>query len=147
MSKKEIEIMNNIAPAVPATIGMRNYIITVNNRSYNVSVTSADGVQNSPVTVSEVGSIKAASASAPAPAPAASPESEGTEVEAPTPGTIIKILVDVGASVVMDQSLVVMETMKMESEVKSPCNGKILAIHIATGDIVQAADPLFTIGR
>jgi pyruvate carboxylase subunit B len=36
--------------------------------------------------------------------------------------------------------------MKMESEVKSPCAGKVLAIHIATGDTVQTSDPLFTIG-
>ena len=138
--------MNNKAPAVRATTEMRNYIITVNNHSYNVSVTSVDGVQNLPVKVSAAGSIKAAPSSVPAPAPVAAPESEGTDVEAPTPGNIIKILVDVGAIVTVDQPLVVMEAMKMESEVKSPCNGKILAIHIATGDTVQTADPLFTIG-
>jgi len=39
-----------------------------------------------------------------------------------------------------------MEAMKMESEVKSPCDGKILAVHISVGDTVQATDPLFTIG-
>jgi pyruvate carboxylase subunit B len=54
--------------------------------------------------------------------------------------------VDVGNSVTVDQPLVVMEAMKMESEVKSPCAGKVLAVHIATGDTVQASDPLFTIG-
>jgi pyruvate carboxylase subunit B len=67
-------------------------------------------------------------------------------VDAPTPGNIVKILVDVGSSVTVDQPLVVMEAMKMESEVKSPCAGKVLAIHIATGDTVQTSDPLFTIG-
>ncbi len=39
-----------------------------------------------------------------------------------------------------------MEAMKMESEVKSPCAGKILSVQIASGDTVQASDPLFTIG-
>ncbi len=77
---------------------------------------------------------------------AAAPAVEGTEVEAPTPGNIVKILVDIGSSVTVDQPLVVMEAMKMESEVKSPCAGKVLAIHVATGDTVQTSDPLFTIG-
>ena len=67
-------------------------------------------------------------------------------MDAPTPGNIVKILVDVGSVVTVDQPLVVMEAMKMESEVKSPCAGKILAIHISAGDTVQASDQLFTIG-
>ncbi len=118
------------APAA-ASIGPRNYTITVNNRPYDV-------------TVSDAGGIKAAPAAAPA-VPAA-PAVEGTEVDAPTPGNIVKILVDVGTVVTVDQPLVVMEAMKMESEVKSPCAGKILAIHISAGDTVQASDQLFTIG-
>ncbi|MCP4343385.1 MAG: biotin attachment protein, partial [Desulfobulbaceae bacterium] len=121
------------APAAAASIGPRDYTITVNNRPYNVSV-------------SEAGGIQAAPAAAAAPVPAAAPVVEGTEVEAPTPGNIVKILVDIGASVTVDQPLVVMEAMKMESEVKSPCAGKVLAIHISTGDTVQTSDPLFTIG-
>lgn len=67
-------------------------------------------------------------------------------MEAPTPGNIVKVLVEVGASVTVDQPLVVMEAMKMESEVNSPCAGKVLAIHVASGDTVQAGDLLFTIG-
>lgn len=119
------------APVAAASIGPRDYTITVNNRPYNV-------------TVSEAGGIQAARTSAPA--PAAAPVVEGTEVEAPTPGNIVKILVDLGSTVTVDQPLVVMEAMKMESEVKSPCAGKVLAIHIAPGDTVQTSDPLFTIG-
>jgi pyruvate carboxylase subunit B len=121
------------APVAPASIGPRDYTITVNNRPYNV-------------TVSEAGGIQAARTASPAAAPAAAPVVQGTEVEAPTPGNIVKILVDIGSTVTVDQPLVVMEAMKMESEVKSPCAGKVLAIHIATGDTVQTSDPLFTIG-
>ncbi|MCP4000304.1 MAG: biotin attachment protein, partial [Gammaproteobacteria bacterium] len=120
--------------AAPASIGPRDYTITVNNRPYNVSVSEAGGVQATP----------AAAAAAPAPTP--EPVVEGTDIEAPTPGNIVKILVDVGAEVTEDQPLVVMEAMKMESEVKSSCAGKVLAIHVAAGDTVQASDLLFTIG-
>lgn len=118
------------AAPTPASIGPRDYTITVNNRPYNV-------------TVSEAGGIQAAPAGAPA---AAAPAVEGTDVEAPTPGNIVKVLVEVGSTVSNDQPLVVMEAMKMESEVKSPCSGKVLAIHVSAGDTVQASDLLFTIG-
>ncbi len=116
----------------PAAVGPRDYTITVNNRPYNVTVSEAGGVQAAP-----------AAAAVPAAAPAAV---EGTEVEAPTPGNVVKILVEVGDTVETDAPLVVLEAMKMESEVKSPSAGKVLAIHISAGDTVQASDPLFTIG-
>jgi len=112
------------SPAAAPPIGPRNYTITVNNRPYNVFVSEAGGIQ----------------------AAAAVPAAEKMEVEAPTPGNIVKILVDVGSTVTVDQPLVVMEAMKMESEVKSPCAGKVMAVHIAPGDTVQTSDPLFTIG-
>ncbi|EKD33938.1 MAG: hypothetical protein ACD_75C02535G0001 [uncultured bacterium] len=66
-------------------------------------------------------------------------------MEAPTPGIIVKVLVDIGSTVTKNQPLVVMEAMKMESEVNSPVAGKIAEIHVAPGDAVQAADLLFTI--
>ncbi len=136
--EKEAEAKKAAKPAAPAAtpaaIGPRDYTITVNNRPYNVSVSEAGGVQATP----------AAAAAAPAPTP--EPVVEGTDIEAPTPGNIVKILVDVGADVTEDQPLVVMEAMKMESEVKSSCAGKVLAIHVAAGDTVQASDLLFTIG-
>lgn len=138
--------MNNTASAVPAPTGTRKYIITVNNQSFNVSVVTVDSAQNISVTASEAGGIKAAAASASAPITAVAPKKEGIDVEAQTPGTIIKILVDVGENVVVNQPLVIMEAMKMESEVNSPGAGKILAIHVAAGDAVQASDPLITIG-
>lgn len=115
------------ASPAPAATGPRAYTITVNNRMYEVSV--AEGT----------GAVQAVPAAAPAAA-------EGTEVAAPTPGNILKLMVKMGDRVSRDQPLVIMEAMKMESEVKSPCDGHVLAIHVAAGDTVQTSDPLFTIG-
>ncbi len=120
------------AAVAPAPVGPRDYTITVNNRPYNVTVSEAGGIQAAP-----------AVAAVPAAAPAAV---AGTDVEAPTPGNVVKILVEVGDTVETDSPLVVLEAMKMESEVKSPCAGKVLAVHVSAGDTVQASDPLFTIG-
>lgn len=118
------------APSAPVS-GPRSYSITVNNRIYDVSV--ADGT----------GAVQALPVQA---AAAAAPVVEGTEVDAPTPGNIVKLLVKQGDAVKTDQPLVIMEAMKMESEVKSPCDGKVVAVHVSAGDTVQASDQLFTIG-
>ncbi len=124
------------APAAAAPSGPRSYSITVNNRIYDVTVSEGGGVQAAP-----------AQAAAAAPAPAAAPPvTGGTEIEAPTPGNVVKIMVKVGDSVKQDQPLLVLEAMKMESEVKSPSDGKILAVHVTAGDTVQASDSLFTLG-
>lgn len=121
------------AAAAPAPMGPRSYSITVNNRIYDVTVAEGSGA------------VQAVPAQAAA-APAAAPVTGGTEVEAPTPGNVLKILVKVGDTVKKDQPLLVLEAMKMESEVKSPCDGKVLAILISAGDTVQSSDHIMTIG-
>ncbi len=115
--------------ATAAPTGPRNYSISVNNRNYDVVVSDA-GMTATPMA---------------APAPATAPVA-GTEVEAPTPGNILKILVEVGDEVSVDQPLLVMEAMKMESEVNSPCAGKIVAIDVSAGDTVQAGVVLLSVG-
>ncbi|MEE4241796.1 MAG: biotin/lipoyl-containing protein [Desulfopila sp.] len=124
------------APAAAAPTGPRSYTITVNNRPYNVVVAEGSG-----------GSFQAipAGGGASAPAPAAAEPVEGTEVEAPTPGNIVKVMVDVGDQVQKDATLVIMEAMKMESEVKAPQAGKIVAVHVTAGETVQTSEPLVTI--
>jgi pyruvate carboxylase subunit B len=79
------------------------------------------------------------------PAPVSAPVVEGTDVDAPTPGNIVKVLVEVGDTVAKDATLVIMEAMKMESEIKAPQAGKIVAVHVSAGDTVQTSEPLVTI--
>jgi len=142
VANKGNQIEGNSASAAAEALGIRNYIITVNNREYNVSVKNVGSAQNIPAPAMETSGVQVNSPVVESAGSAA----QGTEVEAPTPGNIVKILVEVGADVTVDQPLVVMEAMKMESEVKSPCAGKVLAVHVASGDTVQAGDMLFTIG-
>ena len=55
--------------------------------------------------------------------------------------------VSVGANIVKDQTILVMEAMKMESEVKSPQPGVVQAIHVQAGDTVQTGDILLSLGE
>ena len=81
---------------------------------------------------------------APAPSKATAPAG-GQEVKAPMPGLALKFNVKVGDHVEENQVLMVMEAMKMENEIFSPCSGTVTAICVNQGDQLQAGDTLMTI--
>jgi pyruvate carboxylase subunit B len=63
------------------------------------------------------------------------------------PGTIIDVLVSVGATVEAGTPLLVTEAMKMETEIQAPVAGTILAIHVKKGDAVNPDETLIEIGE
>ena len=99
----------------------------------------------------------AQAAPAPAPAPVATPAPqpaapvsdsapEGAHVqEAPMPGKILEIHVNVGDAVTINQPVMVLEAMKMESEIVAEKDGVIASINVAPGQSVNPGDLLFSI--
>jgi biotin carboxyl carrier protein len=67
------------------------------------------------------------------------------QVSTPMPGKVVKILVEVGQKVALKQPLVIVESMKMENELKSPSNGIVKSIHFAPGDLVGTGQPIIRI--
>ena len=61
-------------------------------------------------------------------------------------GNILGISVKVGDEVKKDQVLVILEAMKMENEIVSPVDGKIVSIGVSKGDSVNAGQVLVQIG-
>lgn len=57
-------------------------------------------------------------------------------VEAPMPGSVVAVNVKVGDSVKAGDSLVVLESMKMQNEISAPVAGKVKAVHCAKGEQV-----------
>ncbi len=58
-------------------------------------------------------------------------------VTSPMPGKIVKVLVAVGDEVKEGQGLVVVEAMKMENEMRSPKDGKVIELHVREGQAVE----------
>lgn len=65
-----------------------------------------------------------------------------TAVKTQMPGRIVRVLVQEGEAVVEGQAVIVVEAMKMENELKSPCDGTVGTICVSEGDQVQARTTL-----
>ena len=117
---------------------MRNFIITVDGKQYEVSV-------------EEVGRPTVSRAAAPAspagdtPAPKASAPVAGTKVLSPFPGLIKNLLVAEGASVKKDQPILVLEAMKMDNDITAPCDGTV-TFNVQKGANVESDAVLAFIG-
>lgn len=117
---------------------MKRFNVTVNGKSYDVAVEEiTDG--SAPV-------APVSAPAKPAPAPASAPEKgEGESVSAPMSGTILDVKVSVGDSVTKGQVIMVLEAMKMENDIVSPCDGKVTSILAKKGDTVNPSDTLATV--
>ena len=124
---------------------MRKFVINVNGKSYDVEV---EEIKNGQPVAAPVVSAPAPAAAPAAPA-AAAPKASGAQgsikIEAPMPGTVLKINVKVGDAVAEAQSVAVLEAMKMENDIVAPKAGTIASINVNTGDSVNTGDVLITL--
>jgi oxaloacetate decarboxylase alpha subunit len=105
------------------------YTVTVNGQRYVVEV--ADG-----------GDVTAL---APAAAAALTGSATGVALSAPLAGNIIKLNVAVGDVVAAGDVLVILEAMKMETEVRAVQGGTVVSIDVFPGDAVTVGQPLLNI--
>ena len=123
---------------------MKNYTITVNGVAYSVTVEeTAAGA--APVAAAAPAPVAAAPAPAAAAAPKAAPAAAGSiEVTAQVPGKVFKIVANVGQAVKAGDSIIILESMKMEIPVVAPEDGTIAGFNVAAGDAVESGDLLAT---
>ena len=128
------------------------YKVTLNGRTYEVEVEAGKAMLLEEYEAIAPAPVAAAPAAAPvAAAPAAAPAApavtgSGEAVNAPMPGTILKVNVQNGQAVKAGQVLVVLEAMKMENEIMAPKDGTITAVAVQKGASVDTGAPLVFIG-
>ncbi|MEI0446258.1 biotin/lipoyl-containing protein [Brachyspira intermedia] len=120
----------------------KQYKITVNGKTYDVSVEEIRPVASNK-TVSTIVSTPVNTqkpAAAPAPKPAAAPavpiDENAISVKATMPGTIVSFSVAVGDKVQEGQVVATLEAMKMENEITAPASGEVKSIHVEKGSSV-----------
>ncbi|HBM7342147.1 TPA: sodium-extruding oxaloacetate decarboxylase subunit alpha [Klebsiella oxytoca] len=101
------------------------------------------------VKVSDGGDISQLTAAAPAasstPAQAAAPAGAGTPVTAPLAGTIWKVIAAEGQTVAEGDVLLILEAMKMETEIRAAQAGTVRGIAVKSGDAVAVGDTLLSL--
>ncbi len=126
-----------VVAAAPATApasagGQENYHVVVNGNGYDVSVAPGGAVQN----------IQAATSPPVAAAPVVAAAGAGEPITSPLAGNIWKIQVREGQVVESGEVVIILEAMKMETEVRASTAGTISAICIKEGDAVKVGDTL-----
>lgn len=67
---------------------------------------------------------------------------EGNSVSSPMPGLIIEIPVGVGDHVTVGTTLAIVEAMKMQNELRAPCDGIVKKINFKEGEQIDALQPI-----
>ena len=62
------------------------------------------------------------------------------EIGSPIPGTVIKVLVNEGDKVKVNEALVVVEAMKMETEIVATIAGKVETVYVSEGQKVESGE-------
>ena len=124
--------------------------VTVNGKVYTVETEAPADPAPKPV---------AKPAPAPAPKPAAAPAAPkaeapkpaaapaaGVQVKSPLPGSVIKVLVSEGQAVKRGDTLLTLESMKMENAIMAEADGTVKQIAVTPGQHVMQDDLLIVLG-
>ena len=112
-----------------------SYLVSIDDKEYSVVVKSNNSVEingSSQKSVNEQPSHAAQAGS-------------GSIINAPLGGNIFKLIAQEGQSLEPDATVLILEAMKMETEIKSPAAGVVTKIFVKPGDSVKPGDPLFEI--
>ncbi|MBV9269434.1 MAG: hypothetical protein JO061_24915 [Acidobacteriaceae bacterium] len=120
--------------------------ITVDNKTYEVDVEAAEAEQapNPPRGyVVEPSAVRVpANATAPAAARAAGPVNEEKVCRSPISGIVVKVSAQPGQSIQSGDTLLVLEAMKMETNITAPNSGKVAKVNVSVSDSVQSGQVL-----
>ena len=117
--------------------------VTVNGTVFQVEIEKQETVKKTPIAAPRPAATGAA---APTAKPAAAPASAGTTVvKSPLPGSIVKVMVQAGQEIKKGDTLLTMESMKMENVIASEVTGKVKSVLVQPGQNVMQDDKLVEI--
>ncbi|MFT2111481.1 sodium-extruding oxaloacetate decarboxylase subunit alpha [Marinomonas sp. 2405UD68-3] len=127
------------APATKSSSEPSVYTVTVSGQNYVVQVTDGGDVES----IHNASGANLAAAPVAVAVPAVS--GSGESIPSPLAGNIFKVLVSPGQQVEEGETIIILEAMKMETEISAPSSGVIGSIHVKEGDSVQVGQSLVTL--
>ena len=112
-----------------------SYLVSIDDKEYSVVVKSNNSVEINGSSVKSTNEQPSHAAQA----------GSGSIINAPLGGNIFKLIAQEGQSLDPDATVLILEAMKMETEIKSPAAGVVTKIFVKPGDSVKPGDPLFEI--
>jgi glutaconyl-CoA decarboxylase len=150
---------------------MKEFTFKINGAEYKCAVEEIEAGKTNVTVNGNVYTVETEAPAAPAPKPAAAPKAEapkpapapaaapapkveapkaaptaGVQVKSPLPGSIIKVLVSEGQAVKKGDTLLTLESMKMENPVLAEQDGTVKQIAVTPGQNVMQDDLLIVLG-
>lgn len=123
----EVRVRKKAPPAEEAPPPEGPVVVRVGDRTYTVVLDGGHAVVDGVPYPYEV--VRA---------PSAPGQGDGAPVRTPLPGRVLRVLVAPGQRVAAEETLVVVEALKMEHEVKAPASGVVAAVAVSPGQAVAA---------
>ena len=109
--------------------------ITVDGKLYEVEVEASEPEAPHPAYVPPVGQARVPAA-APPPSPVSGDDSK--VCRSPIAGTVVRVAAQSGQAIQTGDVLLVLEAMKMETNITAPLAGKVAEVKVQQGDAVQS---------
>lgn len=130
-------VKNPETAPVSSGAGRSEVTVCINGKDYCVKFDKGGAVVNG-VPVSYTVKENAAPVATPATAASAGKPEKFENINAALPGIVLRMLVNPGDRVRADQAVMILESMKMETEVQSPVDGVLASFQVREGDQVQS---------
>ncbi|MFW2332048.1 MAG: pyruvate/oxaloacetate carboxyltransferase [Nitrospinota bacterium] len=130
---KKVEAPPATSTPAATTSSSNHFKVKVDGKDYDVVIDELSAISATPST-----------GASPSPSPVAT--TGGEPINSKLSGSVWKVLKKVGDPVETDETVIILEAMKMETEVKSDRAGVITTIDVAEGSAVQVGDRLFSVG-
>ena len=140
---------------------MKEFTFKINGAEYKCAVEEIEAGKTNVTVNGKVYTVETEAPAAPAPAPKpaaapAAPKAEapkpaaapaaGVQVKSPLPGSVIKVLVSEGQAVKRGDTLLTLESMKMENAIMAEADGTVKQIAVTPGQNVMQDDLLIVLG-
>ena len=137
---------------------MKEFTFKINGAEYKCAVEEIEAGKTNVTVNGKVYTVETEAPAAPAPKPAApaapkaeapksaAPVAGGLQVKSPLPGSVIKVLVSEGQAVKRGDTLLTLESMKMENAIMAEQDGTVKQVAVTPGQNVMQDDLLIVLG-